>query len=234
MKHHKFFTFVVFTSIFFLLAANNTFAAFPVSNDIFVVSISSFADQSNLKIGETLNVTTIIKNVTNDTMNNITIVQPYSLSSYSSYVNLVKSPLGTVHENQNYTNVVMNDSLSKNQIKLNYLNFTSENFTLNFQSIEIMQTFAYSFAVNYTAVGSYVISKAKVTYYDHWGDKKEAESSNTISFTITEKTPDPLAPYLPNLVNTNINLYLIGSLVLGIVIIALISRILYGKNPLKI
>ena len=215
-------------------------AFIPEDNSIEVMTFSDVASEDSVEIGTLVNITIVIKNLTNETMNNMTVFQKFTNEPEEETVKLVKTPYGDFSgEATNYTDneipgLTVTNSLNDQAIPANYMNITEANITLNLPELLAGGEIGLTFTFNFTDEGIYIFNTASVTYYDHWGDKKTLRSYSEVSVNVAATEEHPIAPYIPNFETTETNFTLIIGLIIGVVIIALLSRALYLKKPFEL
>lgn len=204
------------------------------------MTFSDVASESSVNVGTLVNITIVIKNLTNETMNNMTVFQKYINDPEEEAVKLIKTPFGAYSgEPINYTDseipgLTVTNSLNDQAIAANYLNITEANITLNLPNLLASGEIGLTFTFNFTDEGIYIFNAADITYYDHWGDKKTLKSFSEVSVNVAIVEDNPIAPYIPNFETTEINFPLIIGMTLGVVVIALLSRGLYLKKPFEV
>ena len=223
-----------------LLFSQPSQAFVPENDTIKVTTFSDVAAESSVDIGTFVNITIVIKNLTNETMNNVTIFQKYINDPAEESVKLMKTPYGDFSgEPINYTDseipgLTVTNSLNNKDIFANYLNVTESNITLNLPKLLAGGEIGLTYTFNFTDEGIYIFNAADVTYYDHWGDVKTLKSFNEVSVNVAKVDENPIAPYIPNFETTETNYLLIIGFTFGVVIIALVSRGLYLKKPFEL
>jgi hypothetical protein len=223
-----------------LLFSQPSQAFIPEENTIRIMTFSDAAAEGSVEIGTFVNITIVIKNLTNETMNNVTIFQKYINDPAEEAIKLMKTPYGDYFgEPINYTEseipgLTVTNSLTNQAIFANYLNVTESNITLNIPEILAGDEIGLTYTFNFTDEGIYIFNAADITYYDHWGDEKNLKSFNEVSVNVAAADENSIAPYIPSFETTEINFMLIFGLTFGVVIIALVSRGLYLKKPFEI
>ncbi len=226
--------------LFIIIFTMHTSSYIPDKQLVEVMTFSDAAKYESIDIGVPVNISLVIKNYTNNTISNITLFQEYSKEINIDKIQLLKSPIGDFNGTYiNYTrteitNLSTTNLIDNTNLPINYFNVTKTNFTLNFPNMSNYTEVAIGFTLNFTAEGLFTFPSAKVTYFDHWGDKYTKLSSNEISVTVKEKTNNPIREYIPQFNVSNINYKFIGILTFGTLLIAIFSRVLYFKKPLML
>ncbi|MCY3411288.1 MAG: hypothetical protein INQ03_06570 [Candidatus Heimdallarchaeota archaeon] len=217
-------------------------AAFiPEEPEVKVFTFSEIRDQPEIESGKPINFTIIIKNLTNSSISNITIFQTYAENYEVSFLKLVNSPMGAYTGPVNYTGqpgtLSIKDAATHESVPINYLNVTNQNFTMNVPSLAAGKTLGIGFTLNFTRERTYSFTDkaAEVTYYDHWGDPYTVISEHNPTINIDNPEEDEVEPYIPRVpVESELDFKPIIFISLGLVVLVLVIRIVYGKNPLDI
>lgn len=202
------------------------------------ITMSDVPAEATIHVGTSVNFTAVLKNLTNETIHNVTIFQTYASNTETNTSKLISTPLGIFNGPKNYTSDVLfelKDTLSGNTLEFNYLNVTYNNFTLNLPELAAGKSIGIGYTVNFTKIKSQNFPACTVTYYDHWDDKYTVVGTSLSTFSVIEPKTNEIAPYFPDVkVNSSTDystiLYALGS----VVIIAILSRGVYFKNPFNL
>jgi len=228
-------------SLFFLLLLSTiSAAAYSPKGEGFVEAliVNNSKNSSNIEVGNIVDFSVLIKNLWNDSINNITITQEIP----SSNVKLVSVGGQSMGESSaSLTNITVDDTYTGKQLKLSYLNFTysetdKSNFTANID-ITLAQDdyFVLGFQLNFTQSGNFNVLQPNVSYYDHWHDPHtNVNGVDSIGVNVLSVDDDTRRQYIPyaDTVDPNYTLILAGFL--AVMVAAVLSRILHGKKPIEI
>jgi len=193
------------------------------------VPFNNTTDKYEIEVNNIINITILVKNLTNETYTNVSIIQEIPIAGVEFYEHPYERFTG---ENASYTDIEIPDVLNHNSLQLNYLNVTQSNFTLNMDFMQNDSSFAIKYSVNMTSDGDFSFPRTNVTYYDHWGDLNYMESVNYLLITVIKPTNDTRTYYRVNPGDVeDFELMKILPWSLGVLVIAVFSRSLYLKKP---
>lgn len=236
-------TSAIFASLVFisLLSISLTSGFVPIEEQVNVYTFSDAASLDNIEPGIPVNFSIVVKNLSNDTIHNITIFQNFAKSFETETVKLLESPLEKfggepINHTSSTGNIEVEDKLTGNMIKINYLNITLSNFTLNFEEIKSGFSIGIGYSLNFTQeLSIYSPDATLLTYYDHWGDEQSESGKISPSFNIQLPEENEIAPYFPSFeTEDELNPTQIFLTVFIVIIVAYFGRILYLKNPFKL
>jgi hypothetical protein len=211
------------------MSASSAQAFVPVSESVFVNTISS--TNSDIQIGTIVDIAVTIKNLTNDTISNVTLFQ--SIPSGIDFINSPYEPYSGIASN--YVDISVFNHVTMQNIDINWLNVTDANFALNFDQMLVQDAVSFQFTVNSSSVGaSFLLEGATVTYYDFWGDRQQSVSDNSLTFQVTEVSTNPKAVFFPDVSVDEIDYWKVVYVMLISLFVALISRMLYKKRPIEL
>ncbi len=236
---------ILIVTIISLLSMSNVQGFVPEDMQVKAYTFSSANAKSNLNVGELVNFTVVVKNLTNETITNVTIFQQYARSIVTNVSKMVNTPLGAFNGPMNYTSefapapspapLDMINVLTGEKLEFNYFNITYNNFTLNLPSIDAGDSIGIGYTLNLTKTGTFSYDPTRVEYYDHWMDKNIATASSMPNILIAEPEENKIAPFFPEVeVDEEIDYYSILLPLLSIIMVAILSRIVYFKNPFNL
>lgn len=215
-----------------LIVSATTSTAFTPRDEGFVeVYLYSQADNRNdVEIGNTVDFSIVIKNLWNDTIHNLTLIQPFPADT--DLISVADQPVE--QQNQNFTAFSVTDTNSGTQLDFQYLNVTESNMTANIDiNMERGDYFTLGFELNFTTTGSYSFTAPSLTYYDHWGDIQTEIQTQTTSIQIVEIEEDTRTQYIPSFETTEPNYQIIVGGILAIFVVAILGRTLHLKKPFE-
>ncbi|OLS27823.1 MAG: hypothetical protein HeimC2_10180 [Candidatus Heimdallarchaeota archaeon LC_2] len=197
-----------------------------------IISLGMMAsDTEQIIEGTIVEIFILIKNFSNDTLNNVTITQ-----TIQSSLTFIQSPYkmfnGTAME-YNET-VSIENQITKTNISLNYFNIYENNFTMNLDRIDNLEEIRLRYTVNVTEAGTSIIQKTSLEYYDKYGDKQPLVTapSDLILQSIATLECEK-CDYFESVDLAEINWGLIFGIAFVIILAGLLSRSLYKKKPFE-
>jgi uncharacterized repeat protein (TIGR01451 family) len=213
------------------MSASSTWAFVPVNESVFVNTLSSV--QTDIPIGTFADITVTIKNLTNDTISNVTLFQ--AIPAGIDFISSDSMPDAPYSEDVSYEDISVINQITKQNRVVNWLNVTARNFTMNFDQMPVQDAFSFQFTINSSIVSaSLVIVGARVTYYDFWGDRQQAISDNTLTYQVTEVPTNEKAKFFPDVTVDEIDYWKVAYVIVISLFVALISRMLYKKRPIEL
>ncbi|MHA2169388.1 MAG: hypothetical protein ACXAB7_05790 [Candidatus Kariarchaeaceae archaeon] len=217
--------------LFSIMSASSTWAFVPVNESVFVNTLSSV--QTDIPIGTFADITVTIKNLTNDTISNVTLFQ--AIPAGIDFISSDSMPDAPYSEDVSYEDISVINQITKQNRVVNWLNVTARNFTMNFDQMPVQDAFSFQFTINSSIVSaSLVIVGARVTYYDFWGDRQQAISDNTLTYQVTEVPTNEKAKFFPDVTVDEIDYWKVAYVIVISLFVALISRMLYKKRPIEL
>lgn len=224
-------TMLIIICTFGVLFANPIHAFSPEEEMVFVIVLSS--EESNVAVGTLINISIIIKNLTDNPIHNITVIEKLPIS-----IEFIQTPYGLFNGTEaNYTGFSFVNQINNENIQANYLNSTASNFTLNFNEIRKSETLSIGFIINVTQVGTALtLDKTIVEYYDHWGDKNRVSPGkiNSLGFDVREIPQYQKGKYFPDVKVEEVDYQIIILIFISVLVLALSGRILYKKKPFEV
>jgi uncharacterized repeat protein (TIGR01451 family) len=201
----------------------------PTDEGFVQVLLYATSDNKNdVLLGETVDFSILINNYWNDTMSNLTITQV--LPSDTVLISLGLEELST--EEGDFIDFEINNERTEEVLRFNYMNISQNNFTGNLDmTLNPGESIMFNFVLNFTTIGDYNLDFPNLTYYDNWGDKQnDVEGLGTI-VSVSEVDVDSRLKFVPQFDIEEPNYVNIGMWFIGVSIIVISSRLLYGKKP---
>ncbi len=197
-------------------------------NKVSIISIHDAAALDNqLNPGTWVNITVLIKNLSNDTMRNVNVSQ-----SLPNDLEIVRSPFGNLTDVVNITTPAEMPMADGKMIHINSAFFNKTYYRFNFDSLINGSGISFAISVNATRDKVFDIDPVTVDYLDHWGDPHTV-TGNRVSlefFPIEEKSDDDL--YYPKFEVTDVDWTLVISTTLAVIIGAsILSALVYFRKP---
>ncbi len=177
--------------------------------------------------GTIVNVTVLIKNLSNDTMRNVNVSQ-----TLPEEIDLVLSPFGSVSSEINITQPMDMEMPSGETLRINSAYANSSYFTFNFDSLVNGSGIAFTYSINATRDKVFDIDAVQVDYLDHWGDPHTANGNRiSLEFFPPEEKADN-DKYYPKFEVGEVDWVLVISTAVGLVFgVSVISALVYFKKP---
>jgi uncharacterized repeat protein (TIGR01451 family) len=191
-----------------------------------------FDDRLNIDLGSNVTFDIVVKNLTNNSISNLTITQ--TIPQNLDLIEVMGQDISDVPGNFNDLSAV--SSIGPTNLAVRYLNITASNFTTNLDiTMASGDSIGLRFVMQANQVASPSFSAATVSYYDHWGDRYNAVRQETqINLDIDTSTTPPYLSFIPDFDTTDTDYTLIIGLTLGTALIALLGRVLYLKKPIEL
>ncbi len=218
--------------VFVLPATVDNGIAFIPDPEEKAISMGMMASKTeDIVIGSTVEIFLLIKNFSNETLNNVTITQtiPDSLMFIDTPY---KAFNGTEME---YTeNVSIENQITRANISLNYFKISETNFSMNLDKIFNEQEMRIRFTVNVTDATTITILSPSLVYYDKYGDQQPTVTVPSNMFLQSvEKLECEKCPYFENIEVDDMDWNFISLIALTILLVGIFSRSLYMKRPIE-
>lgn len=180
--------------------------------------------------GTIVEIFVLIKNFSNETLNNVTITQ-----TIQSSLTFIETPYKDFNgTDMEYTeNVSIRNLISNSNISLNYFKISKSNFSLNMDKIDNGEEIRIRFSVNVTEATSSNIVPTSLVYFDKYGDLQPAISpEGNLFLNGVEKPECEKCDYFENVEVDDMDWVFILSIAVAILLAGLLSRSLYNKKPI--
>jgi len=205
-------------------------SAYEPSNSIKMIAFSDLEAGETLNPGKLVNVTFVLKNFTNETMNAINVTH-----ILLGDIQVVSAPAGILANKSaslNVTSPFTYETPTNGSVQISRAFVNSSYYELSFDRLLPSQSMSWIVTFNSSEIKTYEISPPVIRYPDKWTDVQRFDSGNHIQLKYERPSEaDPSQKNYPLFETGQTNWTIIISAMLLVAFLAIFSKVLYGKKP---